>query len=69
MDVKTARNIFGGGAQTEFVFRKGVQTCGAPENAPASEAALAWLAEKARTSPERVVDGSKFYFPHTHEVF
>jgi hypothetical protein len=69
MDVLKARSIFEGSARREFVFRKGVQTRGAPQNAPASEAALAWLAEKARTSPQRVVDGSNFYFPHTHEVF
>jgi hypothetical protein len=69
MDVLKARSIFGESAKREFVFRKGVQTRGAPQNAPASKAALAWLAEKAKTNPERVVDGSNFYFPHTHEVF
>jgi hypothetical protein len=30
MDVLKARNIFGGSAKREFVFRKGVQTRGAP---------------------------------------
>jgi hypothetical protein len=70
MEVMKARSIFGGEVhKRSSCSRKGVQTRGAPQNAPASEAALAWLAEKARTSPERVVDGSRFYFPHTHEVF
>jgi hypothetical protein len=69
MDVIKARSIFGGGAKREFVFRKGVQTRGAPPNAPASEGALTWLAEKARTSPESVVEGNPFYFTLTHEHF
>jgi hypothetical protein len=69
MEVMKASTIFGAGARKEFVFRKGVQTRNAPQNAPASEAALAWLAEKAKTAPESVREGSKYYFPYTHEVF
>jgi hypothetical protein len=69
MEVMKASTNFGAGARKEFVFWKGVQTRNAPQNAPALEAALAWLAEKARTAPESVREGSKYYFPYTHEVF
>jgi hypothetical protein len=69
IEVMKASTIFGAGARKEFVFRKGVQTRNAPQIAPASEAALAWLAEKARTVLESVREGSKYYFPYTHEVF
>jgi hypothetical protein len=69
MEVMKASTIFGAGARKEFVFRKGVQTTNAPQNAPALEAVLAWLAEKARTVPESVREGSRYYFPYTHKVF
>jgi hypothetical protein len=56
-------------ASKEFIFRKGVSTPDALAGTAASDAALDWLARKARENPAQLVNGKPYHFPHTREVF
>jgi hypothetical protein len=60
-----AQVLFGTRDSREFFFRKGVPT----PNAPAGQAALDWLAQKARDHPAQLIEGKPYHFPHTREVF
>jgi hypothetical protein len=53
----------------EFIFRKGVSTPDAPADTTASDAALDWLARKARENPAQLINGKPYHIPHTREVF
>jgi hypothetical protein len=60
-----AQVLFGSNNNKDFIFRKGVSTPNAPVGQAASNAALDWLAQKARDHPAQ----GHCHFPHTHKVF
>jgi hypothetical protein len=69
---REAQVLFGAAgprASREFIFRKGVSTPDAPAGTAASDAALDWLARKARKNRAQLINGKPYHFPHTREVF
>jgi hypothetical protein len=69
---REAQVLFGAAgpkASKEFIFRKGVTTPDAPADTAASDAALDWLARKARENPAQLINGKPYHLPHTREIF
>jgi hypothetical protein len=63
---REAQVLFGAAgpkASKEFIFRKGVSTLDAPAGTAASDAALDWLARKARENPAQLINGKPYHFP------
>jgi hypothetical protein len=60
---RRAQILFGSNNNRDFVFRKGVSTPNAPAGQAACDAALDWLAQKARDHPAQLIDGKPYHFP------